>query len=443
MADIKPGTIFRHEDGSIRIVQQKTAPGLFSSICFPAGPVVGRRIVSSVNREDIAEVLSRPEGETVLPTDRNSLARLLAVYLGSLPLPPVPRGMEEVPVGTVYRDADDGAICIVQRQMDRWEDRPRHMAAWLDGGELKTSAVYGDEIGEVLGYVKGLGRRIGLESCARILRLQDPGNASRQETVFIGLVGAKGAGKSTIAAHLARYLGAERMRLAGPLKEAAKIMCLLSDEQVDGAQKEEVDELTGLTPRHILQRLGTEIGRQLLGEDHWVKVLLKRAEGKKMVIVDDVRFENELRLLKERGAVILGVEGGESGDGHSSEALAANLAEVCDVIVPRLPKVEDRLEFAEALLTKYGKLSAVARYLAGQSKAAEKVEPLVPGATQTNPHDDCLSARLLEGPTPASIAVVEDAYGTWREIRFNKLDVLWLRGVLDRYAAYVAETENS
>lgn len=55
--------------------------------------------------------------------------------------------------------------------------------------------------------------------------------------------------------------------------------------------------------RRLLQRLGTEAGRDILGENIWVDTALSRAEGD--IVVTDVRFPNEVRGIEERGGVVV------------------------------------------------------------------------------------------------------------------------------------------
>lgn len=131
-------------------------------------------------------------------------------------------------------------------------------------------------------------------------------------TRIIGLLGPAGAGKSTIASHLVDKYGAKRYRLAGLLKEIAKRTLDLSDEQVDGtqAQKETVDPRYGFTPRWFLQRLGTEGVRNVLGQDFWTHQLgaMIANDAPDVAVIEDVRFVNEARILRESGAIVWRIE---------------------------------------------------------------------------------------------------------------------------------------
>ena len=53
--------------------------------------------------------------------------------------------------------------------------------------------------------------------------------------------------------------------------------------------------------RALLQRLGSEVGRNLLGEDVWVDLTLKHAPDGSKIVVTDCRFPNEAAAIKRLG----------------------------------------------------------------------------------------------------------------------------------------------
>lgn len=73
-----------------------------------------------------------------------------------------------------------------------------------------------------------------------------------------------------------------------------------------------------------MQTLGTEWGRDILGSDFWIRLWRARveqvaSEGKR-VVVDDLRFPNEAKAIRQLGGDIyrLAGRGGIIGD-HVSE----------------------------------------------------------------------------------------------------------------------------
>jgi hypothetical protein len=122
---------------------------------------------------------------------------------------------------------------------------------------------------------------------------------------LIGLVGAKGCGKSTAAEYLVTHHGYVRVRLADGLKNMLRTIGL-THAQVDGDEKEvPLDMLCGRTPRWAMQSLGSEWGRDCIGPDIWANVAGEAtrkllADGW-CVVVDDIRFPNEAAMFNQLG----------------------------------------------------------------------------------------------------------------------------------------------
>jgi hypothetical protein len=126
---------------------------------------------------------------------------------------------------------------------------------------------------------------------------------------LLGLAGLAGCGKSTVAQELVDRQLAQRVRFAGPLKDGLVAMGL-SREQVDGDLKETPTPLLcGHTPRHGMKTIGTEWGRNMIGEDVWVRLAMHRVDDLLAsginVVIDDVRFDNEARAILERDGQII------------------------------------------------------------------------------------------------------------------------------------------
>ena len=141
----------------------------------------------------------------------------------------------------------------------------------------------------------------------------------------VGLCGAAGSGKTTAAAYLAERFGFERVRFAGPLKDMLRVLGL-GDDEIEGGSKEKPSALLlGKTPRQAMQWLGTEWGRNLIGEDFWVNAWGTRAFRFPSVVAEDVRFKNEADAIRRMGGIVVRIDcpwaGSASGAGHSSEAL--------------------------------------------------------------------------------------------------------------------------
>lgn len=141
---------------------------------------------------------------------------------------------------------------------------------------------------------------------------------------LVGISGKAGSGKTTASAALVDA-GWVRIKMADPLKDMLRAIGL-TDRHIEGDLKEvPCDLLGGATPRHAMITLGTEWGRDLIHPDIWVTIAKQRiasvlASGFN-VVVDDVRYDNEAKAIRDLGGAVVGIER-DIGPGiaHKSEA---------------------------------------------------------------------------------------------------------------------------
>lgn len=128
------------------------------------------------------------------------------------------------------------------------------------------------------------------------------------------------SGKSTFAKFVKELLGDKvvRMSFASPLKNTA--IAFLVSVGIDKERatryimvdKHEIIPELGVTGRHILQTLGAEWGRDCISDHVWVNALLRRADALLAqgthVIVDDMRFLNELETLRLQDAITIRIK---------------------------------------------------------------------------------------------------------------------------------------
>lgn len=173
---------------------------------------------------------------------------------------------------------------------------------------------------------------------------------------IVAFAGPAGAGKSTLAGVLCREAGGERIPFAGPLKkmlEAAGV----PPASLYGDQKETpLPMLCGKSGRYAMQTLGTEWGRDLIGQDIWGNLWehAVRASTAPLIVVDDLRFDNEVRRVQRLGgaAVLVLRDMSQLNDApaHPSEDFAQLR---CDLTV-----VNDRSKSPEAVASQLLQLLA-------------------------------------------------------------------------------------
>lgn len=168
--------------------------------------------------------------------------------------------------------------------------------------------------------------------------------------MLLGVVGRKGAGKDTVGDYLVARHGFVRAAFADPVKWVARdLWPHLTVEQCWGpiGVKEAVDIPLGVSPRWLLQRIGTEVGRNgdlaafadlgvssermrealdrhgvVPGPLAWVDALFRAPRIANMVITD-VRFPNEAEAIRAKHGSVLkllrpGFDTGVGND-HPSE----------------------------------------------------------------------------------------------------------------------------
>lgn len=123
----------------------------------------------------------------------------------------------------------------------------------------------------------------------------------RRNKTIVAFCGKKRSGKDTAGDALEGY---ETIAFADPIKDTCRIVFQFDEEQIDGARKAETDEFWDFTPRWAMQTIGTEMFRDGIDEDVWVKSLLARMDDSEQnkFAVTDVRFPNEVEHLERAGA---------------------------------------------------------------------------------------------------------------------------------------------
>lgn len=141
--------------------------------------------------------------------------------------------------------------------------------------------------------------------------------------MIIALCGNIGSGKDTVANILIHERNFTRMSFAQPLKKAVSAIFNWEYDLVEGLTeesrtwREEVDEwwskrlnIPNLTPRFVLQHIGTNVMRNCFHEDIWAASIeshLKSATGN--VVLSDCRFPNELQTIRNSNGFVWEVRG--------------------------------------------------------------------------------------------------------------------------------------
>lgn len=151
--------------------------------------------------------------------------------------------------------------------------------------------------------------------------------------MIIGIVGFAGSGKGTVGDILVNDYGFEKLSFADTVKDATSVIfgwprALLEGDTDESRKFRETPdpywtEKFGyqVTPRYMLQLMGTEAGRDVFHQNIWIDALLRRAEGKSKVVVPDTRFPNEIKAIRDNGGFVIRVVRGEEPEWYETARL--------------------------------------------------------------------------------------------------------------------------
>lgn len=187
----------------------------------------------------------------------------------------------------------------------------------------------------------------------------------------VGLHGVARAGKDTLAEGLTRY-GYRRVALADPLRRSMyatnpivqvdsvgrvyRLQEIVNELGWDEAKAAAVDPATGIPEiRRILQKFGTEGGRDVFGENVWTDLALRQITTPGHWVVTDVRFPNEVEMIRHvEGMLIKIVRPGYGPiNAHASDAGLAD--GLFDQVIVNDGTIEDLYEKAYRAILREGK----------------------------------------------------------------------------------------
>lgn len=156
--------------------------------------------------------------------------------------------------------------------------------------------------------------------------------------MLIGISGYAGSGKDTLADLLAIHHCYRVVHLADGVREALRLLnpivgYPIPDETYEpttptwaetvGADGYPVAKIGpyGDEIRRLQQVMGTEIGREMFGEDVWVDLLFRTITPGELVAIPDMRFPNEFRRIRRANGMVVRISrpGVGPANDHSSE----------------------------------------------------------------------------------------------------------------------------
>jgi len=192
--------------------------------------------------------------------------------------------------------------------------------------------------------------------------------------MIIGLSGFARTGKDTVATLLAEEYGFERLAFADKLREFLYALNPVVSVQYATIQgrpfptflQNVIDEFgwDGYKEtkykdevRRLLQRLGTEAGRQTLYDTVWIDSAFDGVTGDKIAVTDP-RFYNEFDAIRERDGIIWRIERPGVGplNNHASETEATDYPHFTATILNdgSIEDLREKVRFTYELTTTKG-----------------------------------------------------------------------------------------
>ena len=206
-------------------------------------------------------------------------------------------------------------------------ERPNHNWAWYMRRDL-PHVMECDAICVLEGWRESKGARLEVHVAKALgmpIMVLRNGELIPRVTA-IGFSGWARSGKDTAAEHVIKNYGYSKASFAEPIRQA--LYNLNPSIDVGESNKaslatavrllgwEELKDIS-VDVRPLMQRLGTEVGREMFGDNFWVDSALDRVSDGSKVVFTDVRYHNEADAVRALGGQIYRID--RAGVGPANE----------------------------------------------------------------------------------------------------------------------------
>lgn len=179
--------------------------------------------------------------------------------------------------------------------------------------------------------------------------------------MILGISGLIGSGKGTVADYLVNNYQFKKDSFAASLKDACAYIFdwprhLLEGDTTDSRKwREETDEwwsdklnIQSFSPRLALQLIGTESLRDHFDQNIWFLTMQNRIRKNpnQNIVISDVRFPNEIKLIKDMGGTMIRVRRGDTPVWYETARLANNGNSIAKDIMNKTYKSTHFSEYA-------------------------------------------------------------------------------------------------
>lgn len=168
---------------------------------------------------------------------------------------------------------------------------------------------------------------------------------------IIGIAGPARSGKDTLANMIISIQGGYRYSFADPIREMLKPLGIDMDTEYWQAHKEDPIPVLDVTPRRMMQTLGTEWGREHIHPNIWLVMAAQaRMNHGPGMIIPDVRFDNEAEWVRRNKGRVIHIKRDDAPavESHASENGVKVMPE--DIAITNNGTLEDLYEQIKGIL---------------------------------------------------------------------------------------------
>lgn len=148
-----------------------------------------------------------------------------------------------------------------------------------------------------------------------MMNLRAQFDAPEPKARVIAFAGPAGVGKTTAAKFLTQEPSLGRVKVlsfATPMRAMVATILPLGMKAFTQENKNNPDHgLCGKSPRRLLETIGTEWGKELIGRDIWMEIVANQIHSKDAdtYVIDDLRTDEEARYIHDKfGGIVIELE---------------------------------------------------------------------------------------------------------------------------------------
>jgi hypothetical protein len=173
---------------------------------------------------------------------------------------------------------------------------------------------------------------------------------------IIGITGLYGAGKDTVADIICMMypeFGFSKLSLADGVR---RVFTQITGEDVPNEYtqdwKAQYNSVIGKTNREILEGIGNGL-RESISPDIWINSLLIQLKRGGNYVIPDVRYENELRAIEQRGGLMIRVVRPDNPTPQTNSASNSDLSGFDMITIENSGQVGDLLSKVISVTEQY------------------------------------------------------------------------------------------